>query len=147
MPDVPLTFVEDTARSVLPLNLAVDREPVRAAATLISELVRRLNHATLNDPAAALPTPADVARVLGELRQALAGMQQLLQQIGRRFDQFDLTLIGVDGRPGLKDAAAVADLAAMLLDQAAEMAEMAGGVVQQAADSAGRLTWHGPASE
>lgn len=55
---------------------------VNAAATL-AELVRHLNHATRNPDA--VPWPSTVGDVLGNLAGAVAGMDQLLDQLNTRF--------------------------------------------------------------
>jgi hypothetical protein len=54
------------------------------AAQQISELVRYLNHATLDAPADALPDPATINHVLGRLYTACRGLPQLLSQISTR---------------------------------------------------------------
>ncbi|WP_033247436.1 hypothetical protein [Nocardia carnea] len=60
-----------------------------AEATLALEhLVRYANHATLNAPADALPTPEDAARSVRSLGAALAKLPQLCDQLAARADRF-----------------------------------------------------------
>ena len=59
-------------------------EHTAAAAAQIAELVRYLNVATLDDPAAAVPGPNTAASVLGALHTACQRLPQLLDQLGSR---------------------------------------------------------------
>jgi hypothetical protein len=88
--DVP--DFEEIADRLLPLFGPFEPDAVAAAARTISELVRRLNHATRH--AAALPAPSDVYTVLGALRVGLSGLNQTLSQLadrtGRWTDDFHI---------------------------------------------------------
>jgi hypothetical protein len=61
------------------------------AAQQLSELVRYLNHATLDAPADALPDPSTINHVLSRLYTACRGLPQLLGQISTR-----VTVLGAD---------------------------------------------------
>lgn len=63
-------------------------DTTRAAAYLIAELVRYLNHATLNDPEQALLWPSTANGMLQNLRAAAVGSDQLLRQTDARLRGF-----------------------------------------------------------
>jgi len=65
-----------------------DWEHTMAAAAEIAELVRYLNRATLDGPAAAIPDPSTAASVIDSLRTALVRLPQLLDQLGSRMTAF-----------------------------------------------------------
>jgi hypothetical protein len=78
--------VDDAADMILRLGGPYDPESVAAAAGLISELVRRLNHATR--VADGFEYPSDVDRVIGRLNGAAAGLPQLLEQLASQLRRF-----------------------------------------------------------
>ena len=57
----------------------------RQVAAGLAECVRVLNHATYQQAAASMPST--VNEVLGNVRVALAGLPQLLRQLGDRLDE------------------------------------------------------------
>jgi hypothetical protein len=77
---------EDIADQALPLGGPYDPEAVIAAARTISELVRRLNHATFH--AEAFTYPSDVNRLVGVIAGGVAGLPQLFGQIARHMHAF-----------------------------------------------------------
>lgn len=74
------------ADEVLPLDGPHTADACRDAADLIAALVRRLNHATLNQP---FTYPAHLDAVVGRLATATAGMPQLLGQLAGLLRQFE----------------------------------------------------------
>lgn len=127
---VTLPDVDALARSALPLDCEPSPDQLQAAADLMAELVRRLNHATLNRPVAALPGPGEVEALLRSVETALQRMQQLMAQVGARLDRLDRDRA---------DGGLLAGMAATLLDQAGDLAHMTGNTVHQAADTAADL--------
>lgn len=59
-------------------------EHTAAAAAQLAELVRYLNVASLDNPAASLPDPNTIAAVLGSLKTAFERLPQLLDQLAVR---------------------------------------------------------------
>jgi len=139
MRDLPLTFVEDMAHEVLPLDRAGTPESVQAAAQLMAELVRRLNHATLRPGEHTLPAPVDVAALVSALQETLARLPQLLRQIGARLDMFDPAQLRADGFGPVTDPAELASGAAEYLDMAARQTAAVGDHLQSATRYANRL--------
>lgn len=60
-----------------------------AAAAQIAELVRYLNHATIERPSEALPDPNTTAAVLGALHTTCTRLPQLLSQLRARIRAFE----------------------------------------------------------
>jgi hypothetical protein len=90
--DRDMPEIEEIADQLLPLFGPFEPGAVAEAARTISELVRRLNHATRHP--SALPVPSDVYAVLGALRVGLSGLNQTLSQLadrtGRWTDDFHI---------------------------------------------------------
>lgn len=84
----------------------------------ISELVRYLNHATLDAPAEALPDPSTINHVLSGLYTACRGLPQLLSQISTR-----MVVLGDDPDLASGNSATVLDLGARVLDGLASAGE------------------------
>jgi len=109
-----VTTLDLIADQVLPLD-AAGPEQVAAAASLVAELVRRLNHATSTATAApTLPTPQDADQVVSALDDAVKRMPQLCGQLADLMDRFAATpglvadALGPtppDGAPGIARAA------------------------------------------
>jgi hypothetical protein len=89
--------IDEIADELLPVDGPHKPEGVQAAAALIRELVRRLNHATLPHRAdRSLRYPAVVYRTVSSLHGAAALLPQALQQLATRLEGFAST-------PGLYD--------------------------------------------
>src|SRR5262245_27636338 len=89
--------LDEIADEILPVDGPHTPDGVRAAAGLIGELVRRLNHATLRERVErSLPYPATVDAVVGRLQAAAGGLPQLLIQLAHRLD-------ALAAAPGLYD--------------------------------------------
>lgn len=58
------------------------------ATSALEHLLRYANHATLNSPAGAMPTPEDAARAVRRLGGVLAKLPQLCDQLAARADRF-----------------------------------------------------------
>ena len=83
--DQPPT-AEDIADLLVPLDGPYEPDRVLEAARTISELVRRLNHATYH--AGALRYPPTAYRTISALGSAVHGLQQTLRQLAARMDAF-----------------------------------------------------------
>lgn len=120
--------VDDLADELLPVDGPHTPDGVLAAAGLISELVRRLNHATLPERTdRSLPYPAAVDSVVGRLQGALGSMPQLLGQLARRLDELahDPRLYDDRGAGAADPPSEVATFAAeMLRSEAVAYAKM-----------------------
>jgi hypothetical protein len=72
-----------------------------SAAWQVAELVRYLNHATLDHPDQAVPDPNTAAAILGALHTAATRLPQLLDQLAGRMRAFaadpDLATSSADG--------------------------------------------------
>jgi hypothetical protein len=109
-----MTAIDLIADQVLPLD-ATGPEQVAAAASIVAELVRRLNHATSSATAApALPTPQAADQVVSALADAVERMPQLCGQLADLMDRLaakpGLTADGLgptppEGAPGIARAA------------------------------------------
>lgn len=89
--------VDELADELLPVDGPHTAERVTAAAELLGELVRRLNHATQRDRSErTLPYPATVDRMVGSLHRAAALLPQTLEQMAHRLGQ-------LGDMPGLYD--------------------------------------------
>lgn len=129
--DTHIPDPEVVADMVLPLGGPYTPEMLAAAASLVAELVRRLNHATRNP---AIDHPALVDAAVGLLARAVAGMPQLCGQLatllGRFHDTPGLYAAGPDHPDTPGDVIALArghlGYAAHALDGAAERLGQAG---------------------
>lgn len=119
--------VDEIADELLPVDGPHTPDGVVAAASLIGELVRRLNHATQPHRAPrSLLYPATVYRTASYLHRAAALLPQALEQLAARMDR-------LAEQPGLYDdrhaqapapAADTAGLTAFLLREATTRAGM-----------------------
>lgn len=134
---------DDIADQVLPLDGPHDADNTYAAAQVIAELVRRLNHATLPghvDPV--LVYPSQVDRIVGALHRAAAGMSQLMRQLSIRMEAFaDDPRTGIDELGPAHNPHAVADAAAGSLAAAAFQADETATRLNRARKSTTRLTY------
>src|SRR5262245_59526612 len=112
MPDA-----DEVADLLLPLDGPYHPDRVVEAARTLSELVRRLNHATFHT--GALRYPPQLYRTVGALRSALYGLDQTFNQLAARLDRFAADpLVAHDGGG---DPAAACVHAAQQLRHAAEL--------------------------
>jgi len=74
------------AHGVLPLDGPYDPDRVCAAAAVVAELVRNLNHATLHR--SAFVYPSQVGQVVDSIRGAIGRLDQLFRQVGARLGGF-----------------------------------------------------------
>lgn len=85
MREITMRDVDDYADEILPVDGPHTPEGVLAAAGLIAELVRRLNHATLpHRTERSLPYPSTVNSVVSRLHGAAALLPQTLEQLAGR---------------------------------------------------------------
>lgn len=77
---------DDLVATLHPYGQWSERHTV-GAATQIAELVRYLNHATMDRPDEALPDPNTAAAVLGALHTTCTRLPQLLNQVGARLSE------------------------------------------------------------
>lgn len=75
--------LDEQVEDLFPLGGYYSNERTRAAGRSIAALVRYLNHATYSD--AATPYPSTIDSLYGSLDGAIAGLEQLIRQTGRRF--------------------------------------------------------------
>ena len=127
-----------------PIDGPFDRPfDVAAVAYAISELVRYLNHATLPGRAEeALPAPAATHQATSNLRSAVGGMAQLLEQLAERqreHAQDPRLYADALGTAPAGGPASLAAVAAAGLAGAARMLDAADGALRQAVMASGRL--------
>jgi hypothetical protein len=84
----PTETATELADQVLPTDRLYRNIPVRAAAALVAELVRRLNLATQAHSYVPLEQPADVDELLAELALTFERVPQLLDQLGARLGRW-----------------------------------------------------------
>lgn len=77
---------EDIAEQILPLDGPHHPEAVIAAGRTISELVRRLNHATFRTNA--FTYPGEVNQLVGAIAGSVDALPQLFRQLAHRLDAF-----------------------------------------------------------
>jgi hypothetical protein len=83
----PIDAADQVLGELFPLGGPYTTERGLAAAYLVSELIRYLNHATGDAPARVMPWPSNANRVLMNLAEGMHRMPQLLQQVSRRIDK------------------------------------------------------------
>lgn len=139
----PGELAEHYADMLIPVDGPHTPEGVSAAAALVSELIRRLNHATLPDRVrTSLPYPSHVDTVVSELGQATTRFEQLAAQLRERLLDF-----GHDDRTGVDElgpqdtAHSIAVCGAAELDQATGQAAALGGHFRRARKHTSRLTY------
>lgn len=127
------------ADEVLPVDGPYEPEALQAAASLIAELVRRLNHAT-RAGTAGIGYPSHVGDVAARIQSAVAVMPQLLMQLADRLTEFvDNPRLYADEWAGGVPAREVAvEAVAELLDAACHV-DAAGGAVGRACEGTARL--------
>lgn len=76
-----MSDINALAEQVLPAG-TTDPEAVAAAASLVAELVRRLNHATLEP--SAIPGPKHADRIVAAVGNTVLRLPQLLRQLADR---------------------------------------------------------------
>lgn len=137
---LPLPDPDEIADEVLPLGGPYSPERVTAAGALMSELVRRLNHAT-SDGGHSLPYPSTVDRLVGNLNGAVSGLRQLLMQSAGRLEDFAaMPSLYADAEARGRSAADIAKTAASLLrGEAATRAVWTASTIGEAARLTARL--------
>lgn len=146
MPDSSLD-PDALADTILPLDGPHDVDNVIAAAGVVAELVRRLNHVTFPGRDT-LPDPSQVDRLVFALSVATSRLPQLCRQIARRLDRFGASgqlSVGELGEP--LDPATVAFTAAVAVEQAAYRADELADALSRARRSTSRLTYRTGATQ
>ncbi|HEY2763383.1 MAG TPA: hypothetical protein VGJ13_05135 [Pseudonocardiaceae bacterium] len=112
---------EELVHEHWPLHGPYDAEHTIAAAATISELVRYLNYATSQGAATALPHPADVSSLVGNLQAAVGGLEQTLRQVAYLVEGLGVNpnLRNANNRDDQESARAEAAYAVVCLQDAA----------------------------
>lgn len=129
------------ADNILPLDGPHDANNVIAAAEVVAELVRRLNHATFPGMGT-LPYPSNVDSLVSALAGATSRLPQLCRQLAARMDVFAADeRLGVDNLGATLHPADVALAAESALRDAAHRADAMASALGRAGRSTSRLTY------
>lgn len=132
------------ADEVLPLDGPYDPEALNVAAGLITELVRRLNHASQwHNSDHSLPYPSSVDRQVACLSGTVNSLPQLLKQLAQRLDTISPDQrLRVDNMGVQINPSETASTAAYYLRSAATLLAEVQTELSEARRNTSRLSWH-----